>query len=93
VGIRQREVDSFHDTLDLARDVAVREAQYSITTALQSLIASRVSLTMPIETMLMAIHLHNQKRFATLEIDDIRLERRLPAEMMAQRAQLTKAKP
>ena len=48
---------------------------------------------MLVETVLMTVNFHNKKCLAALEIDDIRLQRRLPAKMMTNRAQFAKAKP
>ena len=89
VGIRQSQIYGLHHAFDLVAHFCIRETQDLIPSPLQRLVANGIALSMLVETVLMTVDLHDEKRLAALEIDDIRLQRRLPPKMMANGAQFT----
>ena len=76
-------MDGFHYAVNFAVDFAVREAQYLVSSPLQIMVANGIALAVLVVTVLMTVDLHDEERLAALEIDDVRPQRRLPAEVMS----------
>jgi len=82
-----------HHGVDLAAHLAICEAQDLVPPSLQFLVTDGITLPVLVKTVLMTVDLHDEKRLAALEIDDVGLQWRLSAKMMTDGTQFAQAKP
>jgi hypothetical protein len=78
--IREHGRNRFQNARDIAQDIVVPESQNSIIVIGKPLIAQYI---MPVFSMLPAIHLNNETRFAANEIDRVWTDRFLPNKFVA----------
>jgi hypothetical protein len=89
----QRQRDGFADAIELPIDLEISKPENSVSEVRQDFVSNLVTPAMFVESMLIAIDLDNEARVAALEIDDVICEWRLPAEVMADCAKLSKLDP
>jgi hypothetical protein len=89
----KRQPDRFENLVEFTIDFKVGEPENSVPEAGQDFVSDLVTPAVFVEPMLIAVDLNNEARLAAFEIDDVICQRRLPAEVVANCAKLSKPDP